>query len=268
MSSKGKIAALVAALAGSAAAGAWVMRVIDAGDPVQAGRGARPASPDFPGGHPIDASFITTGRVAVERMPEEVTGALELHSVEIAKSATELARTAAVLETKQARITGKCEPGSAIRLVGADGSVVCQRLPHGVVSVAALTAVPRSSATGTAQGSVAGGVGRYQTAGEDDWLVAAVPLPDGAVVTGFSYVFWDADPESDGAAYLYRSDDVPLAAVKTRGAANEVRIVDTDQIDQKKVDAGAYGYFVYFQVSARAGAGLMPIAASVSYRLP
>jgi hypothetical protein len=201
-------------------------------------------------------------------MPVEVTGALDVHSAEIARNATDLAKTVAVLETKQARITGRCEPGSAIRLVGADGSVVCQRLPHGVVSVAAITALPRSSATGTAQGSVAGGVGRYQTAGEDDWLVAPVPLPDGAVVTGFSYVFWDADAAVDGAAYLYRSDDVPLAAVKTRGAASEVRIVDTDQIDQKKVDASAYGYFIYFQVSAKAGAGLMPIAAAVTYRLP
>jgi hypothetical protein len=34
------------------------------------------------------------------------------------------------------------------------------------------------------------------------------------------------------------------------------------------VDAAAYGYFVYFQVSASAGKELMPIAASVTYRLP
>lgn len=265
---KGKLTALaVLALAAAAAGGALVMHAIDAGEGVQAGR-AESSSPDYPGGHPIDASFITTGRVAVERMPVEVTGALEVHSAEIEKTAVELAKTAAVLETKQARITGTCGPGSAIRVVGSDGSVVCQRLPHGVVSVAALAAVARSSATGSAQGSVPGGVGRYQTAGEDDWLVAPVPLPDGAVVTGFSYVFWDADAAVDGAAYLYRSDDVPLAAVKTRGAASEVRIVDTDQIEQRKVDATAYGYFVYFQVSAKAGAALMPIAASVSYRLP
>jgi len=134
--------------------------------------------------------------------------------------------------------------------------------------VAALTAVPRSSATGTAQGAVPGGVGRYQTAGEDDWLVAPVPLPDGAVITGFSYVFWDTDPKVDGAAYLYRSDDTPLAALSTRGAAAEVRIVDTDQIDGRKIDSTAFGYFVYFQVSSKAGAALMPIAASVSYRIP
>ena len=262
--SSGKIAALVLALAAAAAGGALVMHALDPGE----GLRPRPASPDFPGGHPIDASFITTGRVALERMPREVTGALDVHSAEIARNATELSKAAAILETKQARITGKCEPGSAIRLVGADGTVICQRLPLGVVSVSALAAVPRSSATGTAQGSVPGGVGRYQTSGEDDWLVAPVPLPDGAVVTGFSYVFWDADAAIDGAAYLYRSDDVPLAALKTRGAASEVRIVDTEQIDQKKVDASAFGYFVYFQVSAQAGAGLMPIAASVSYRLP
>ena len=36
----------------------------------------------------------------------------------------------------------------------------------------------------------------------------------------------------------------------------------------RKVDAAAYGYFVYFQLSRDAGPNLMPIAASVSYRLP
>lgn len=263
---KGKLAALLVVVAlVSAAAGGLALRALDA---AEGGRHASPASPDFPGGHPIDATFITTGRVALERMPVEVTGALDVHSAEILQNATELAKTVAVLETKQQRISGTCAPGSAIRLVGADGSVVCQRLPHGVVSVAALTATARSSATGTAQGSVPGGVGRYQTTGEDDWLVAPVPLPDGAVVTGFAYVFWDADASVDGAAYLYRSDDTPLAAVKTRGAASEIRIVDTEQIDAKKVDASAFGYFVYFQVSSRAGAALLPIAASVTYRLP
>jgi hypothetical protein len=115
---------------------------------------------------------------------------------------------------------------------------------------------------------VPGAVGRYQTSGEDDWLVVPVPLPDGAIVTGFSYVFWDADPRLDGAAYLYRSDDTALAAVSTKGAASEIRIVETDQIEGRKVDSAAYGYFVYFQVSAQAGPALMPIAASVSYRVP
>ena len=113
-----------------------------------------------------------------------------------------------------------------------------------------------------------GGVGRYQTSGADDWLVAPVPLPDGAIVTGFSYVFWDDDAKLDGAAYLYRSDDTALAAVSTQGASADVRIVETDRVESRKVDATAYGYFVYFQVSAQAGAALMPIAASVSYRLP
>ena len=98
--------------------------------------------------------------------------------------------------------------------------------------------------------------------------MAPLPLPDGAVITRFSYVFWDSDPVVDGAAYLYRSDDTPLAALATRGAAAEVRIVDTERIDGRKVDATAYGYFVYFQLSAKAGPALMPIAASVAYRMP
>ena len=40
------------------------------------------------------------------------------------------------------------------------------------------------------------------------------------------------------------------------------------EVLKRKVDAGAFGYFVYFQVSSKAGSSLMPIAASVSYRLP
>jgi hypothetical protein len=218
-------------------------------------------SSEYPGGKPIDAARISTGKLAFERMPAEVTTALELHSNEIVK-------TAAELETKQARITGTCAPGSAIRVVGDDGSVVCQKLPRGVVSVAALTAVPRVSSTGTAQGSVPGGVGRYQTEGDDDFLVAAVSIPDGAVVTGFSYTYWDADARADGAAYLYRTDDTVLAGVATQGAANEVRRVSTEVVQEKKVENQTYGYFVYFQTSAVAGPHLMPIAASVTYRLP
>ncbi len=257
---KGKLAAVAALVAVAAAAGVLALRALAPDEPERPAPKPSEAA-DFPGGHPIDASFITTGRIAVERMPAEITGALELHSTEISKQA-------AALETKQARVSGTCPPGAAIRVVGEDGSVVCQRLPHGVVSVAALTAIPRRSATGTDQGSVPGGVGRYQTSGEDDWLVAPVPLPDGAIVTGFAYVFWDADPGVDGAAYLYRTDDVALAAVKTQGAAGEVRIVETDRVQNRKVDATAFGYLVYFQVSARAGKNLMPIAATVSYRLP
>lgn len=246
-----------AALAGAAAAVAvqWI------GEPGGAGGSAAPPSPAHPGGRPIDAAQVTTGRLSVERMPAEVTGALEIHSAEIVK-------TAEAVATKQSRITGICAPGSAIRVVGEDGSVVCQRFPRGVASVSAVTAVPRISGTGTSQGTVPGGVGRYQTSGEDDFLVAPVTLPDGAIVTGFSYAYLDADERIDGAAYLYRSDDTVLAGVATQGAKREIAFVQTDTVKERKVDNSGFAYFVYFQISAEAGANLMPVAAFVSYRLP
>lgn len=222
---------------------------------------AAPPSPAFPGGRPLDAAAIATGRLAVERMPEAVTAALEAHSEEIV-------RTAELVASKQSRITGTCAPGSAIRVVEESGAVVCQRLPRGVVSVAALGGTPRVSTTATTQGAVKGAVGRYATAGGDDFLVVPVQLPDGAIVTSFSYTYYDDDPAVDGSAYLYRSDDVVLAAVETADARDEVRAVSTEQIQNRKVDDEAFGYLVYMQVSAAAGARLMPVSASIGYRLP
>jgi len=212
-------------------------------------------------GPPIDAERIQSGRLSVERLPAAVTDAIETHS-------TEIIRTQEILATKQARITGTCPPGAAIRVVAEDGSVVCQRLGRGVASVSALAGVPRVSGTGTAQASVAGGVGRYQIAGEDDFLILPISLPDGAVVTGFSYTFWDADENVDGGAYLYRSDDTMMAKLATSGAEAQVRAVQTESIRASRVDNTGFGYMVFLQISAKAGQNLMPISASVSYRLP
>jgi len=256
-----KLAGLLLAAAGLGALATWgALTFLPARDP-----GAVPVKPSaaFPGGKPIDAAAIQSGTLAVERMPPEITGALELHGAEIVKTAEQIA-------TRQARIVGTCSPGSAIRVVGEDGSVVCQRLPRGVASVSAAGASARISSTGTTQGTVPGAVGRYQTSGDDDFLVVPITLPDGAVVTSLTYVYWDADEQVDGGAYLYRSDDTVVAGVTTRGAKSEVRIAETDRIDAqaRRIDNSAFGYLVYMQTSSQAGAALMPIAVSVGYRLP
>jgi hypothetical protein len=210
---------------------------------------------------PIDAAQIASGRIAMERMPDEVGTALEVFSDEIVKNAQ-------ALERKQARISGTCAPGSAIRIIGEDGSVRCQQLPRGVISLSAATAIPRLSSTTTEAANIHGGAGRYQSGGEDDYLVAPVTLPDGAIVTSFSYTYFDAATDADTEAYLYRSDDQPLALVASEGADERVRTGSTDKVVLRTVDAARYAYFVYFKISTRAGARLMPISASISYRLP
>jgi len=209
---------------------------------------------------PVDAAQISSGRIAMERMPAEVGTALETFSDEIVKNAQEVAG-------KQARITGTCAPGSAIRVIGEDGTVRCQQFPRGVVSVAAAAAMPRLSSTATEFAVVKGGVGRWQSAGEDDYLVAPVSLPDGATVTSFSFTFLDNSLEQDTEAYLYRSDDESLAVVESEGADERVRSAATEKVQLRRIDA-RYGYFVYFKTSTSAGARLMPISASIGYRLP
>ena len=48
--------------------------------------------------------------------------------------------------------------------------------------------------------------------------------PDGATVTALTFVYFDADPGVDGAAYLYRSDDTVLAGIGTQGSKAEVQV--------------------------------------------
>ena len=59
-----------------------------------------------------------------------------------------------------------------------------------------------------------------------------------------------------------------MAGVQTREAKEKVRIATTEEIHGGRVDANAHAYFVYMQLSAQAGPALMPIAATVTYRLP
>jgi len=243
---------ILAAVAALGAAAFWLI-------PREQQKESSAAVLPVPHAPPVDAAQIVSGRLPMERMPQEVGKALETYSEEIVRNSEEIA-------AKQARIHGTCAPGSAIRVIAEDGSVRCQAVGHGVVSVAAVTAVPRLSSTVTEVGSVQGGVGRYQAGGEDDYLIAPVPLPDGATVTGFSYTFFDSAQGADSEAFLYRSDDEPMASVKSAGAETTVRTLSTEQVRLRKVEAGRHAYFVYFQVSSAARANLMPISASVTYK--
>jgi hypothetical protein len=87
-------------------------------------------------------------------------------------------------------------------------------------------------------------------------------------VQSFSYTYFDDSAEFDTGAFLYRSDDQPLASLPSTGADERVRTGTTEAIQFRKIDNTHYSYFVYFQVSTRAGFRVMPISASVAYRLP
>jgi hypothetical protein len=227
-------------------------------DPAPSAAAAEPPPPP-PKGPAVDAAQISSGRLSMDRMPKDVGTALETFSNEIVRNAEETAG-------KQARIHGTCAPGSAIRVIAEDGTVRCQAVAHGVVSVAAVTAIPRLSGTVTEVGSVPGGMGRYQVDGESDYLVAPVALPDGATVTSLSYVFFDASPDVDTEVFLYRSDDEAMASISSEGAQESVRTISTDTVRLRKVDS-RHAYFIYFRVSPQARAKVMPISASVSYKL-
>jgi hypothetical protein len=44
--------------------------------------------------------------------------------------------------------------------------------------------------------------------------------------------------------------------------------VRTESIEARRIDNSGFGYMAFLQLSARAGQDLMPISASVTYRLP
>jgi hypothetical protein len=249
--------AIVVLLAAGAAFVAVRYAWSDPPPPAVAAAAAEPPPP--PKGPAVDAAQISSGRLSMERMPKDVGTALETFSNEIVRNAEETAG-------KQARIHGTCAPGSAIRVIAEDGTVRCQAIAHGVVTVAAVTAIPRLSGTVTEVGSVPGGMGRYQVDGETDYLVAPVALPDGAIVTSLSYVFFDASSDVDTEVFLYRSDNEAMASISSEGANESVRTISTDTVRLRKVDS-RHAYFIYFRVSAQARAKVMPISASVSYKL-
>jgi hypothetical protein len=137
----------------------------------------------------------------------------------------------------------------------------------GSVSVSAIAGIPRDSTIETAQSTVDGYVGRYQSSAGSDYLVVPINLPDGATITSFSYTCYD-NHANDSYAHLYNglsSVAGQMAVVNTSGASTSLQTVTETAITNPVVDNSIYNYWVYMEISGTAGNSLMPIRAVVTY---
>lgn len=138
----------------------------------------------------------------------------------------------------------------------------------GTISVTSVSAVPRSSSTTTAQVSGPPGfIGRHSTGGGDDFLIADVPLPDGATITRITAVAKDSHATLDSCFYLYTSiapHEVVDVGCST-GADNNA--LQTIEKTTSVVIDGSLGYYVYMGIHSDAAHQLVPVQVTFEYIL-
>jgi hypothetical protein len=179
-------------------------------------------------------------------------------------------RLTTVETNKQNIVTGACTAGSAIRAIAANGTVTCQSAGGsvGVVSVPSLVGVPRFSTTGTSQGNVNGTIGRFQSSGSFDFLVAPISIPNGSTIVAFSFSCVRNNVAACS-AFLFRDDSTQLATANIAAQATGVaQTATTTAITSPLVDNQNFGYWVYMSLDLTAGVNLMPVRATVTYTLP
>lgn len=162
---------------------------------------------------------------------------------------------------KQDRITGTCSVGSAVTAVAADGSVTCDKVATaGVVSVAADAFGSRHESSfhtdrcaynsDAGMGGYFGGSGGYCTA------KAAVSLPHGATVTGFSCAVRDSsDYEEIASVSLKRGyfsttalQDIAYSGASVNAASPGYQMLNgalVDVGDFLTIDNSRYTYTVH-----------------------
>ena len=136
------------------------------------------------------------------------------------------------------------------------------------VSVSSMGGIPRTSAITTAQGDTCTSLGRYATAGEDEFLTVPIQLPDGATITALTAVICDNTTSYHDDVYLYRSDGTKIAHTGTSIAeASTTPFTKTTtniSSGNEVVDNSQYAYYLYMEIHGTPGSDLYPISGIVT----
>jgi len=181
-------------------------------------------------------------------------------------------RLTTVETNKQNIVTGNCASGSAIRAIAANGTVTCQSTGGsvGFVSVNSISAVPISPTTSTAACFLfCSPIGRYQTAPTGiGFLFAPITLPHGATITAFSFTCFCND--GAGSLAILLRDDTSIASATIAQASSTVQAQSTTTITAgtEVVDNQNHTYIVLWETNGTAGSNIIPVNATVTYKLP
>lgn len=192
------------------------------------------------------------------------------------------ARLTTVETNKQNVVSGTCPTGSAISAIAPNGSVTCQSTGGavGFSSVNATVGVPETSTTPTQLGFAGGPnntilLGRFQTSGTSDGLLAPIVLPHGATITAFSFTCLQNTATISCNGSLFRDDLTLLATTSITSASQSstaqtasTTSISTGTPAAAVVDNQNFSYFVIMTVNGANTSNIMPIRATVTYTMP